>query len=372
MTSETKVNIDPSLPSSPVVNSVVPATTGSSSTTTTVPNGPFVDPPPHVRQHPLAVLLRLPLHKRVQHPFVEDDLLVLARRPLVQHPRPLRRRHPVLRPVHHQERRRHLGELRPHVLAHPRDLPHGPHPRPPRVPPRVRRDHPQLPGVAYGLPDHVVLRHRLPRVGGAEEEAEEEEAGAGGLHVLRDHEEGRGEDEPRPEPRRGLEVDEGRHQPAEGLAEEEGRDLARGGAGFADGAEEGEGGGGDGVEVAEVAAEAVGAAVAEEVGDVDGVAPGGEGDGDLLEEPAGVGAVAVGHEDEGLGVVVGAGAEGAEGLGEEALAGGGREVGLAVAHSLRRVVLGLVGLVAPKILCRHFPHFPTSGMMSNKPIVGCL
>ena len=71
----------------------------------------------------------------------------------------------------------------------------------------------------------------------------------------------------------------------------------------ADVEEEGEGGGGDLVHVAEVAAEAVGAAVAEEVGGEDGVAPGGEVDADLLEEPAGVGAVAVGHVDGGLDLV---------------------------------------------------------------------
>lgn len=63
-----------------------------------------------------------------------------------------------------------------------------------------------------------------------------------------------------------------------------------------DGGEEGERSGGDLFHVAEVAAEAIGAAVAEEVGAVDGVAPGGVGNGDFLEEPAGVGAVAVSHE----------------------------------------------------------------------------
>lgn len=61
--------------------------------------------------------------------------------------------------------------------------------------------------------------------------------------------------------------------------------------------EEGEGCGGDFVHVAEVAAEAVGAAVAEEVGSEDGVAPGGVGEANLLEHPAGVGAVAVSHVD---------------------------------------------------------------------------
>jgi len=64
--------------------------------------------------------------------------------------------------------------------------------------------------------------------------------------------------------------------------------------------EEGEGGGGDFVHVAEVAAEAVGAAMAEEVRGEDGVAPGGEVDAYFLEEPASVGAVAVGHKDGGF------------------------------------------------------------------------
>ena len=37
--------------------------------------------------------------------------------------------------------------------------------------------------------------------------------------------------------------------------------------------------------------------MAEEIGGEDGVAPGGEVDADFLEEPAGVGAIAVGHVD---------------------------------------------------------------------------
>lgn len=93
------------------------------------------------------------------------------------------------------------------------------------------------------------------------------------------------------------------------------------GFGAADVEEEGEGGGGDFVHVAEVAAEAVGAAVAEEVGGEDGVAPGGEVDADFLEEPAGVGAVAVGHEHCGFDLV-GLEVEGEKGLGEDFAVGG--------------------------------------------------
>lgn len=61
--------------------------------------------------------------------------------------------------------------------------------------------------------------------------------------------------------------------------------------------EEGEGCGGDFVHVAEVTAEAIGAAVAEEVSGEDGIAPGGVGEANFLEHPAGVGAVAVSHVD---------------------------------------------------------------------------
>ena len=86
----------------------------------------------------------------------------------------------------------------------------------------------------------------------------------------------------------------------------------------ADALEEGEGGGGDLLHVAEVAAEAVGAAVAEEVGGEDGVAPGGEVDADLLEEPAGVGTVAVAHVDGGLDGEI----QREETLGEEVAVGG--------------------------------------------------
>lgn len=110
--------------------------------------------------------------------------------------------------------------------------------------------------------------------------------------------------------------------------------------------EEGEGGGGDFVHVAEVALETVGAAVAEEVGGEDGVAPGGEVDADFLEEPASVGAVAVGHKDGGFDLV-GLEVEREEGLGED-FAVGGFEVGLGVANALGGVVFFFRG-VAPEV-----------------------
>lgn len=83
--------------------------------------------------------------------------------------------------------------------------------------------------------------------------------------------------------------------------------------------------------------------MAEEIGGEDGVAPGGEVDADLLEEPAGVGSVAMGHEDRGLDLLI----QGQEALREE-LAVGGVEVGLGVAHPLRRVVL-LLRHVPPEV-----------------------
>lgn len=56
--------------------------------------------------------------------------------------------------------------------------------------------------------------------------------------------------------------------------------------------------------------------MAEEVGGEDGVAPGGEMDADFLEEPTGVGAVAVGHVD-GAFDFVGLEIEREKGLGED-------------------------------------------------------
>lgn len=105
---------------------------------------------------------------------------------------------------------------------------------------------------------------------------------------------------------------------AHGLAEEEGGEVSVG-ITPADVKEEGEGSSCDFLHVAEVAAEAVGAAVAKEVGGEDGVAPGGEVDADLLEEPAGVGAVAVAHEDGGF--HGSGGVQGQEGLREDLAVG---------------------------------------------------
>ena len=89
--------------------------------------------------------------------------------------------------------------------------------------------------------------------------------------------------------------------------------------------------------------EAFGAAVAEEVSGEDSVAPGGEVDADFLEEPAGVGAVAVSHKDGGFDGLV----EREEGLRKDFTIGG-LEIGLGVADALGGVVL-LFGHVAPEV-----------------------
>lgn len=246
--------------------------------------------------------------------------------------------------MHGQKWRRDAGEVILYVLADPSNLPHGPHPRRPGVPPRIRGYDLQLLRVLDGLPDHLVVRHRRPRVSQPEQQAVREEVELARLHVLRDDEERRREDQARPRVGLRLEVHEHGGGAAHGLAEEEGREVAVGLA-AADVEEEGEGGGGDLLHVAEVAAEAVGAAVAEEVGGEDGVAPGGEGDADFLEEPAGVGAVAVGHEDGAFDLEVGIQRQ--EALGED-LAVRSFEVRLGVAHSLGGVVL-LRRHVAPEI-----------------------
>ena len=99
--------------------------------------------------------------------------------------------------------------------------------------------------------------------------------------------------------------------------------------------EEGKRGGCNAFHVPQVAADSVGPAVAEEVGAEDGVAPAGEGDGDLLEHPAAVRAVAVGHEDGGFdGEELAVGAHGFEGLGEETWSLRSGEETLLISHSL--------------------------------------
>ena len=94
--------------------------------------------------------------------------------------------------------------------------------------------------------------------------------------------------------------------------------------------EKGEGGGGDFFHIAEVAAEAIGAAMAKEIGGEDGVAPRGVAETDLLEHPAGVGAVAVSHVDGAFGLWR---VQRNEALREE-LAMGGFEEGFGVLNSL--------------------------------------
>ncbi|RWW08038.1 hypothetical protein GW17_00028544 [Ensete ventricosum] len=173
-----------------------------------IPLDALVDPRPHVRQDPAAVLLRLALDQGVVHPLVQDQRLVGARRPLVEHLRSLRRRDPVIGAVHRQEGRGHLDELGPEEIAEAGELPHGAHPGLPRVPPRVGSDDPEAVRILNGLSHHLVVGHRRPGVGHSEEEAVEEEPEAGRFHVVRDNEERGGEDEPRPGARLGAEVHE--------------------------------------------------------------------------------------------------------------------------------------------------------------------
>lgn len=93
--------------------------------------------------------------------------------------------------------------------------------------------------------------------------------------------------------------------------------------------------------------------MAEEVSGEDGVTPGGVVDANLLEEPAGVGSVAVGHVDRALDLLI----QRQEALRED-LAVGGVEVGLGVDHPLRGVVL-LLGHVPPEVRRRRLRlHLP--------------
>lgn len=83
--------------------------------------------------------------------------------------------------------------------------------------------------------------------------------------------------------------------------------------------------------------------MAEEVGGEDGVAPVCEADTYFLEEPAGVGAVTVGHKDGGFDGLI----EREEGLRKD-FSIGSLEMGLGVADALGGVVF-LFGHVAPEV-----------------------
>ncbi|RDX65829.1 hypothetical protein CR513_55478, partial [Mucuna pruriens] len=187
--------------------------------------------------------------------------------------------------VSSEKRRSYFGEIILYILCDPKELPHGPDPGWARIPPRIGGYDLQLFGIPNGLSNHFVIRHGRPRVGQTEQETR------------------RGEYQTRPRVGFRSEVHEHGGQAPHGLAEEEGGEV-RVGLAATDVEEERERGACDFLHVAEVAPEAVGAAVAEEVGGEDSIAPVGEVDADFLEEPAGVGAVAVGHKDGGFDVVV--------------------------------------------------------------------
>nr|GMC68798.1 V-type proton ATPase subunit C''1 [Ipomoea batatas] len=108
-----------------------------------------------------------------------------------------------------------------------------------------------------------------------------------------------GEDEPSPCIGLGLEIHKHGDQPAHGFPEQESRQMLVVIA-TPHALEEVHGGGRYLVHLAQVASDAVGAAVAEEIGDEDGVAPGSVVNTYLLEAPSGVGSVAVGHENRAL------------------------------------------------------------------------
>lgn len=268
------------------------------------------------------------------HSIVQLQALVRTGCFLIQQLRRRRTGHSICRPMHRQKRRRHLGEIILYVLAHPSQFPHRPHPRLPRVPSGIRGDDLQLLRILDGLPHHLVVGHCRPRVGDPEQHTVQEQPHLAGLHVLGHDEQRRREDQPRPRVGIGLEVHQHGGRPTHGLPEQKsGEVLVRFAAADVD--EVGERGGGDALQVAEVASETVGATVTEEVGGEDGVTPVGEADADLLEEPASVGAVAVGHVD---GAFDTWRVQGDETLGEE-LAAGGVEVGFGVSNPLGGVVL---------------------------------
>jgi hypothetical protein len=309
----------------------------------------LVEPRENVSADALDVLVRLPEEHGVHHPVVYLDGLVLAGGGVVQRAADVRVGHLVGAAVHDEERDGDFAEAGAELVGGAQQLDDGAEPRPAAI----------AHGVARG--DEALGRHLdglLDEVGGGDDGERGREAGDEGEDLRQrpwradpvgDLAHGRHQHGAGPLLRRRAEVDEEADGPAHGLPEQEARQP-----GVLlpppDGAEEGEQVGDGGIEVGDERAEAVGAAMAGEVGGEAGEAGAGEEDGRGLERPADVVAVAVHHEHERPRRAV---ATGPPRPREEAAPARRGEVGRLAIRAVRRVVLSLRRrLLAPEVHIR--------------------
>jgi len=308
----------------------------------------LVEPGKDVATDALDVLVRFPEEQGVEHPVVYLDGLVLAGGGLVQGAADFGIGDLVGAAVHDEERDGDLAEALGQLVRGAQQLDDGAEPRAAIVAHGVAHRNDALGGHLDGLLDEVGGGHDGGRGCEPRDKGEDLRQRPRRADPVGDPAHGRDEDGPCPLLGARAEVDEQADGAAHGLPEEE-AGQARVLLPRPDGAEEGEEVGDGGVEVGHEGAEAVGAAVAREVGGEAGEPGPREEDRRGLERPADVVAVAVDHEDERLGARGRAGPPRPREEPPGALVGRG-EVGRLALRAVRRVVLRLRGrVVAPEV-----------------------
>jgi hypothetical protein len=284
----------------------------------------------------------------VEHPVVYLDSLILAGGGGVQGAADFRVGNLVGAAVHDKERDADFAEALGQLVGGTQQLDDGAEPGTAVVAHRVARCNDALGGHLDGLLDEVGGGHDGRRGREARDEGENLRQRPRRADPVGDPAHGSDEDRPRPLLRPCAEVDEQADGPAHGLPEQE-AGQARVLLPRPDGAEEGEEVSDGGVEVGHEGAEAVGAAVAREVGREAGEPGPREEDRRGLERPADVVAVAVDHEHERPGPLGRAGPPRAREEPPGARVGRGEVGGLAL-RAVRRVELRLRGRVlAPEV-----------------------
>lgn len=310
----------------------------------------LVEPGEDVAAHALYVLVRLPEEHGVEHPVVHLEGLVLAGGGLVERAADGRVGDLVGAAVHDEERDADLAEARAELVGGAQQLGDGAEPGPAVVAHGVPGRDEALGGHLDGLLDEVGGGHDGERGREPRDEGEDLRQRPWRADPVGDPAHGRHEHGARPLPGGRAEVDEQADRAAHGLPEQEAgqrRVLLP----LLNGAEESEEVGDGGLERGDEGAEAVGAAVAREVGGEAGEAGAGQEDGRGLERPADVVAVAVDHEDERPRRRAPRG-HGAPRAREEAARAGPRrgEVGRLALRPVGRVVLRLRGrMLAPEV-----------------------
>lgn len=305
----------------------------------------LVEPGQDVASDALDIVVQLPKEQGVEHPVVYLDGLVLAGGGLVQGAADFGVGDLVGAAVQDEERDGDLAEAHGQLVGGAQQLDDGAEPGAAAVAHGVARRNDALGGHLDGLLDEVGGGHDGGRGREPRDEGEDLRQRPRRADPVGDPAHGRDEDGPRPLLGRRAEVDEQADGAAHGLPEEE-AGQARVLLPRPDGAEEGEDVGDGGVEVGNEGAEAVGAAVAREVGGEAGEPGPREEDRRGLERPADVVAVAVDHEDERLGARRRAGSPRPREEPPGALVWRG-EVGRLALRAVRGVVVRLRGRVVP-------------------------